>query len=69
MPSFVAEPHAAVACEQRQPSLNLVAGESDQHRHALSMVSREHPERVLRELKPWLRHERLPLFEQEIPRE
>ena len=32
MPSFVAEPHAAVACDQRQSSLNLVAGEGESHR-------------------------------------
>jgi hypothetical protein len=67
MPSFVVEPHAAVACDQRQPALNLVASEGEQHRHAVSKLSREHPERVLRELQPWLRHERLPLFEEEPP--
>ncbi len=69
MPSFVVEPHAAVACEHRQPALNLVAGEGQEHRHAVTKLSREHPERVLRELQPWLGHERLPLFEEELPTE
>jgi hypothetical protein len=64
MPSFVSEPHAAVACDQRQTSLNLVAGEGEEHRRAVSLLGREHPERALREIQPFLRHERLPLFEE-----
>ncbi len=67
MPSFVSEPHAAVACDQRQTALNLVAGEAAEHRQAVSILSREHPERVLREVEPYLRHERLPLFEDPLP--
>jgi len=77
MPSFISEPHAAVACEQRKPALNLVAGEGEQHRQAVTTLAREHPERLLREIKPLLTprlltprllkprldHARLPLFE------
>src|SRR5437588_71421 len=40
MPSFVAEPHAAVACDQRQSPLNLVADEGEEHRRAVSLLSR-----------------------------
>ena len=41
-----------------------MAGESDPHREAVSRLSREHPDRILREIKPFMRHERLPLFEE-----
>lgn len=74
MPAFVAEPHAAVACDQRHASLNLVAGEGEDHRRAVSSLAREHPERTLREIRPLLRQERMPLFEEptkadlELPR-
>ena len=63
MPSFVAEPHAAVACDQRQNVLNLVAGETEAHRQAVAAVAREHPERVLREIGPLLQGDHLPLFD------
>jgi hypothetical protein len=67
MPSFVSDPHAAVACEQRQPALNLVAGEADKHRQAVATIAREHPDRLLREIKPLLTprldYARMPLFE------
>ncbi len=66
MPSFVSEPHAAVACDAKTPTLNLVAGEAERHRQALAQAAREHPERILREIKPLLHHERLPLFEPPI---
>lgn len=63
MPSFVSEPHAAVACDQRGGVLNLVAGEGAAHRAALAELARQHPERVLREMRPFLREESLPLFD------
>ncbi len=62
MPSFVSEPHAAVACDNRGPTLNLVAGEGDKHRRAVTDLSREHPDRILRELRPLLQERELPLF-------
>ena len=43
-----------MACEKRVATLNLVAGESDRHRQALTALSREHPDRVMREVKPFL---------------
>lgn len=61
--SFVHDPHAAVACDLRQPSLNLVAGEGEKHRRALTEIGRQHPDRLLRELQPFFRQERLPLFD------
>lgn len=54
MRSYVADPHAAVACDKRVATLNLVAGEGDRHRQAITAVSREHPDRILRELRPLL---------------
>src|SRR5438309_1371753 len=62
LPSFVADPHAAVACDRRGAALNLVAGEGERHRQALTAVSREHPDRILRELRPMLADEKPPLF-------
>jgi hypothetical protein len=63
MPGFVTDPHAAVACDRRGATLNLVAGEADAHRAAVAALSREHPERVLREVRPLLKDEHLPLFD------
>jgi uncharacterized protein len=62
MPSFVSEPHAAVACDSRNPTLNLVAGEGEKHRQAVTNLSREHPDRILREIRPLLQEPELPLF-------
>ena len=68
MPSFVSEPHAAVACDTKSDTLNLVAGETDAHRDALTRLSRETPERVLREIRVALVDEPMPLFEAVRPR-
>jgi len=62
MSSFVSEPHAAVACDHRGPALNLVAGEGEKHRRAIANLSREHPDRIWREIQPLLREPELPLF-------
>jgi hypothetical protein len=67
MPSFVSDPHAAVACDRRNTSLNLVAGETEKHRQAVACLSREHPERALREIQPLLRGYHLPLFDGRLP--
>src|SRR5204862_6503937 len=61
--SLVRDPHAAVACDQRQSCLNLVAGEGENHQKTLTETSRMHPDRVLREFRPILHEERLPLFD------
>jgi hypothetical protein len=62
MPSFVSEPHAAVACDRRASVLNLVAGEGNKHRQAVTALSREHPEKLLREIRPLLNEPDMPLF-------
>jgi hypothetical protein len=61
--SYVADPHAAVACDQRGPVLNLVAGEGAAHRQAVAALAREHPERILREARPLLSGPHMPLFD------
>ncbi len=68
MPSFVSEPHAAVACDKRGDVLNLVAGEGERHRQALTALAREHPDRVMRELRPFLEGQHMPLFDGPKPK-
>lgn len=63
---FVVEPHAAIACDSKAPTLNLVAGEGDAHRKAMLDISREHPDRIFKELQPLLKQKPLPLFD-DIP--
>ena len=46
---FVCEPHAAVCCDQRAPTLNLVAGEADTCRKTIASIAAESPEKILRE--------------------
>ncbi len=48
---FVCEPHWAVCCDKRQECLNLVAMESEKTRQAISQLSKETPEVLLREVK------------------
>jgi hypothetical protein len=55
-----------VACDRRGAVLNLVAGDTDRHRGAIAALSRENPERVLREMKSMV-HESLPLFAGSTP--
>jgi hypothetical protein len=61
--SFVSEPHAAVACDRKTDVLNLVAGEGERHRQAVTALTREHPDRIMREVKPFLLGPPLPLFD------
>jgi hypothetical protein len=63
MASFVADPHAAVACDRRTAVLNLVAGEAEAHRAAVAAVARTHPDRILKEVQPVLHEPYLPLFD------
>ncbi len=44
------EPHKAICCDRRAKALNLVARESEGTRSLLAELSRERPERVLRDL-------------------
>ena len=48
--SYVNEPHAAVCCDARQPSLNLVAAESAAVRDRSAALARERPETTLEAL-------------------
>jgi hypothetical protein len=61
--SYVNEPHAAVACDRRVPVLNLVAGEGEGHRQSVTALSREHPDRVFREIRTLIEDKPLPLFD------
>jgi len=47
---FVCEPHTAICCDARAPSLNLVARESASAREASVEIARERPIRLVEEL-------------------
>jgi hypothetical protein len=65
--SYVVDPHAAVACDHRARVLNLVAGEGEAHRQAMAELAREHPDRILREVRPLWTGGHLPLFDGPLP--
>jgi hypothetical protein len=48
---FVCEPHWAVCCDERKEGLNLVAQESGKARQAITELSHEKPEFIMREGK------------------
>jgi len=48
--SYVNEPHAAICCDQPAPTLNLVAAESAEVRHASAGLAREKPQVTLEAL-------------------
>jgi hypothetical protein len=48
--NFVCEPHAAVCCESRGETLNLVAQEGEENRRSCSLFAAEKPERVIQEV-------------------
>jgi hypothetical protein len=47
---FVCEPHSAVCCDHKAEVLNMTAKESDGSRDASAALSREDPDKVLKEL-------------------
>ncbi len=47
---LVCEPHSAVCCDEIKEPLNLVAAESDGARNLITELSREKPERVLKDI-------------------
>jgi hypothetical protein len=49
--SYICEPHTAVCCDDRHPSLNMVASESEASRTIVTELSREKPDTVIRETK------------------
>lgn len=48
---FVCEPETAIACDHKSKILNLVALESDQARKTTAEISRQKPERTIKEIK------------------
>ncbi|MCX6099431.1 MAG: DUF763 domain-containing protein [Candidatus Bipolaricaulota bacterium] len=56
---FVCEPHAAICCDQRSPTLNLVARDSAATRIATAELARERPIRIAAEVTR-IRHLVLP---------
>jgi len=51
MPDFVREPHLAVCSDQKTATLNLVAEEGDAARRIITELSRQQPDRLVREMK------------------
>lgn len=47
---FVVEPHAAVCCDHRGASVNMVAQESDEARNVCTLLAKERPEKVVKEI-------------------
>ncbi len=47
--SFVCEPHTAVCCDIIQPSLNMVASESEPSQRIVTQISCENPENIIKE--------------------
>lgn len=47
---FVSEPHAAICCDKKGGTLNMVAEESDEARNASTLLSHEAPERLIKEI-------------------
>lgn len=48
---FVVEPHAAVCCDRKGPTLNLVAAESEAAREVCTELSKEPPEKIAGDLR------------------
>ncbi len=48
---FVVEPHTAVCSDQKNPTLNMVALESDDAREVTTSLSKEKPEKVIKEIQ------------------
>ncbi|MCX7995689.1 MAG: DUF763 domain-containing protein [candidate division WOR-3 bacterium] len=53
--SFVCEPHAAVCCDIVKPCLNMVAKESEESRKIITEISKEKPEKILKETETILK--------------
>ncbi|HET6515009.1 MAG TPA: DUF763 domain-containing protein [Thermodesulfovibrionales bacterium] len=48
---FVVEPHKAVCCDAKNETLNLVAYESEDARQTATLLSKERPQKVMKELQ------------------
>jgi hypothetical protein len=49
--NFVDEPHAAICCDKKRETLNLVAAESEEARKISAGIAREKPEKIIAEMK------------------
>ena len=52
--SYVNEPHAAVCCDNRKDSLNMVATESEGSRKIVTQIAKENPDKMIRETEKML---------------
>jgi hypothetical protein len=59
---FVCEPHSAICCDLTQPTLNMVAKESQSNRAISAELAREKPDKLVREAKNLI--EKLPAHHQ-----
>ena len=50
-PSFVADPHKAIACDRKTEPLNMVASEAGRFRDAVTLLAGDKPEHTIAELK------------------
>jgi hypothetical protein len=65
--SFVNEPHAAICCDARKDSLNLVAEESGLSRNVVAKIARAKPDRTMKEASRILKMpSRHPIVEMDI---
>jgi len=48
--SYICEPHSAVCCDRQCPTLNMVALESDTSRNIVTDISKENPDKIIKEM-------------------
>ncbi|MCK4940903.1 DUF763 domain-containing protein [candidate division WOR-3 bacterium] len=53
--SYVNEPHAAVCCDKKRESLNMVAEDSSSSRKIITDIAKEHPDKLIKETERILR--------------
>jgi hypothetical protein len=53
--SYTNEPHAAVCCDKKGDSLNMVAEESSSSRKIVTEIAKVHPDKIIKETKKILR--------------
>jgi len=53
--SYVNEPHTAVCCDVNKKALNMVAQESESSRNIVTTLSKEHPDKLIKETKKILK--------------
>lgn len=53
--SYVCEPHSAVCCDQTNPSLNMVALESEAARNIITEISKVQPDKIIKETEKILK--------------